>query len=337
MGGNHLNELFRNNLPEIKQHLKYREDPCLFMQERWLAYDANSKKFHNLTPYEYQLDFIKTIHQTNNNIIVHSRQMGVSAMMQLYIAWYVLFNYDKLTVIVSHSLDSGKRILEGIKIILQNYSVDDKKNGEITKTYFHWEDDFLKNSKTELKLKNGCRIKVVSPTADAGCGEAIDFLYIDEAAFIKDFKLIHMSLGMATSCKKDSKMIFTSIPKDNSHFNNLYINSEINKIRLHWSINPIYSTGITEDRDRHSPYQHKSPWFDELIKNRYQNNVKYVEQELECVVNYEEQTSKLKTISLRVNDNLYKRIQLSLNDNDTASDYIRRLIEKDLDNQDYKL
>lgn len=310
----------------IKQHAHYSESPELFMQQRWLTFDSfGTKNYINVKPFEYQTEFIRNIHNINNHIVVKGRQMHITSMMELYIAWYVLFNKNKEVFILSHSTDSAKNILDHIKIILQNYSVND---------IFHWEDDFVKNNKTELELKNGCKIIVKSPTPYVGRGYMTDFLYIDEAAFVKDFEMIYAAMGMAMSCKPDSKTVIASTPKDHSFFNKLFLNSSaegyFNPIRLHWSIHPVYAQGITEDRNRDSPFAYTSPWFEEIFKNIYRGSVNQTQQELDCVVNYQKENNKVKTISLRVDGDLYKKIQDRLNHGESTSDYIRSLVEKDL-------
>jgi len=310
----------------LKQHVAYSKSPSLFMSEKWLAFDVfETKNYKNIKPFDYQLDIIKKFHEIDNHIIVKSRQMHVSSMMALYIAWYVIFNYDKNVAIISHSSESAKRILDQIKIILQNYSVDDT---------FHWQDDFLTNKKTEFKLKNGCRIQAIGPYTDAGKGCAIDFLYFDEAAFIKNFKEIYMGLGMSTSTIKGAKFVIASNPKDNSFFNELFLsageNSYFNPTKLHWSIHPIYSKGIKEE-EADSPFKYSSPWFYKMF-NTFNNDIKTAEQELECVVRYKDEVNKTKTISLRMDMDLHKKLQDKLNPGVSISDYIRTLIEKDLEN-----
>jgi hypothetical protein len=304
---------------DLKQHAAYSKSPELFMQNHFMAFDVFENKRHkNVTPFDYQIEFIRNIHNIDKNIIVKSRQMHVSSMMALYIAWYVIFNYDKNVVIISHSSESTKNILEQIKFILISYSAD----------------NFVTNNKTELRLKNGCRIQAIGPYRDAGRGCAIDFLYIDEAAFIKNFEEIYMGLGMSISSIKGAKFVMASTPKDNSMFNKLFLgageNSYFNPIRLHWSIHPVYSIGITEDDDKESPFQYTSPWFEEFFNNKYRFDISQVEQELDCVVRYQDETNKTKTISLRVDGDLYKKIQGRLNPGESTSDYIRGLIEKDL-------
>ena len=303
----------------LEQHIKYSASPELFMKEKWLTFDAfKTKNYTNVKPFEYQLEVIRNIHTKPNHLVIKSRQMHISSIMELYIAWYVIFNIDKQVFILSHSSAGAKKILEHIKIILKNYSVDDEKDGIVTKTYFHWEDDFVTNNKSELQLSNGCKINVSGPSADAGKGCGIDFLYVDEAAFIKNFESIYAALGMAVCCKKNSKIIIASTPRDNSFFNRLALNvgeGYFNPTRLHWKDHNIYgSTG--------------NSWYGDMCK-MLGNDQKRIDQELECVINYSDNPIKEKTLTLRVSEELHKKMQIKIG-SVSISDYIRRLIERDL-------
>lgn len=318
-----MEQLSKKDLLEKVIH--YTKDPKVFMQEQWFTNDARNKfQYGIINPYEYQLDFIKNINSNKMNLVLKGRQMHVTSMMTLYIAWCVLFRYDKNVLIIAPSSESAKRILEDIKIIIQNYFNFLEKNG-LEK------EDFIINNKLHIKLKNGSTIQARGPSPDAGRGCMIDLLYCDEPAFIKNFDDMWYGLGMCIS-HKEGKAIIASTPSDNSFFNNLCLhakeNSSTNLIKLHWSIHPVYSKDIKKNTDLDSPYEYTSPWFDEMCK-RFNNN-SAIEQELECIVNYKNQTSKSKTISLRIDNELYNKIKSKLKDNESASDYIRNLIEKDL-------
>lgn len=315
----------------LKKHIAYSKSPELFMKEQWLTFNSFNGMNERIDPFDFQIDFIRTIHDVPSNIIVKSRQMTLTSMVELYIAWYVLFNSEKTVAILAISSESGRNILDKIKIILQNYSVQSSEDDDINK-YFHFENDFEKNNKTELILKNKCRIKVLTPSPHAGKGESIDFLYVDEAAFIKDFAHIWTCLGMRLNASKNSKTIIASTPKEDSYFNNIFLGADMklnsfNPIRLHWSIHPEYSKGIKEIN---SPfYQYSSPWFEEIC-SRYGYNNRLIQQEFDCLVKYNEHINKSKTISLRLSQELYKKLEIKLKNN-SVSDYIRELIEKDLD------
>lgn len=306
------------------QHILYSESPELFMKDKWLTFDAfESKTIKNIKPFDYQLDFIKNIHSKNNHIIAKGRQMHVSSMMALYISWYVIFNNDKNVFILSDSAEGSRNILDKVKVILQNYFVSD---------IFHWQDDFIKNSKSELLLKNGCRIIAAAPSITAMRGWAIDFMYIDEAAFIKHFEEIYAASGMYMQCKKDSRFIIASTPKDNSTFNKLFLSagyeSYFNPIKLHWSIHPVYSKDIIEEI-KESPFRYSSPWFYQMFR-MLGEDINATERLINCVVIYKDETSKIKTISLRIDSDLHEKLQAKLKPGVSLSDYIRRLIEKDI-------
>lgn len=321
----------------LKQHLTYSKDPVLFAKEQWLTLDAFDKfQCKIIKPFDYQLDLINNFDKINFNIVAKSRQMHLSSSAALYIAWYVLFNSDKTVGIIAVNSESAQRILERIRMILQHYSVDNEKDGRVTKTYFHWEDDFVINNKREIKLKNGCKIFASSATPDAGKGYSLDFVYIDEAAFIKYYESIFASIIVSSYVKKNSKVIIGSTPNEDSFFNKQFLEASVknnfNPIRLHWSLHPVYSKGIEKNENSIIPTEYISPWAEDFIK-RLNYNTEYIEQELECIVRYKEQSNKSKTISLRISDDLYKKLKVFLKNQNNISDYIRMLIEKDLDSK----
>lgn len=315
-------------MTNLKKHIEYSKDPILFAKECWLTFDAFDKfGCKIIEPFDYQLNLINQFHRIPFNIVAKSRQMHLSSTVALYIAWYVIFNSTKTVGIIGTSSESSKRILDHVRIILQYYSVDN---------VFHWEDDFTKNSKTEIRLKNGCIIKAMPAFADAARGMSYDFLYIDEAAFLKHYEEIFASSLPAISCIAKPKMIIGSTPQDNSIFNKHFLEASVknnfNPILLHWATHPKYSEGLTKNHDSFIPSEYTSPWFENTIKILNYNNSS-IEQEIECIVRYKEQSNKTKTISLRLEEDLYKKIKNSIGNKTKVSDYIRNLIERDLDSR----
>lgn len=311
-------------MKDLEKHLEYAKDPNSFIENCWVGFDITKMQPKHITPFEYQKELIRNIHQIDYNLIVKSRQMHVSTLIGCYIAWYVLFNLDKHVLIIAHNRDSGKRILEQIKTIIHHYDPE----------------SFKINNKTKLELKNGSWIQVTSPFCDAGKGCCIDLLYIDEAAYAKNMDMIWPAVGMALSCNKNSKCIIASSPCDNSWFNKMCLltidgETNFNLTRLHWSLHPIRAKDIQADTTD-SPFEYTSPWL-EKMKQMLNWNEKQIEQELECVINYKDKTSKNKTISLRLSNELYKKIQCKLQSGESISDYIRNLIAKDVGNIGDKL
>jgi predicted HicB family RNase H-like nuclease len=59
-------------------------------------------------------------------------------------------------------------------------------------------------------------------------------------------------------------------------------------------------------------------------------DINATERLINCVVIYKDETSKIKTISLRIDSDLHEKLQAKLKPGVSLSDYIRSLIEKDI-------
>lgn len=251
--------------------------------------------------------------------------MHVSSMMSLYMAWYAIFHPNKTIVIFGNTLSGSIRILEHIRWILQMYSVDDEKDGFVKNTYFIWEDEFVKNNKKEIALRNGSRIIAMAPSKNAGRGERIDLLYIDEAAFMKDLLSFYMGLAPCVY-EKDGKIIIASSPKENSTFNDIYLKNKESSIFLHWIMHPEYSKESTQTEDG----KVTSPWYEDACK-MFGHDKKRIKEELDCVVANTESihtvNTNTKTISIRISEVTYNQLNEL---HGVTSDYIRKLIEDDL-------
>jgi hypothetical protein len=316
MGSNHMNDTF-DEMSQLKKHMQYKEDPLLFINEHWFGMSSEGWQYKKITPFKYQESIIEEINILPMTFIASSRQMGITNLMCAYIAWYTIFNQDKTILIISHNSDGAQRTLKNIKTILESY---------IIKGVFDFEEDCLINNKKEIGLSNGCKIKAKGASVDACKGEGIDFLFIDQAAFMKDFENLWMAVGITLSCNKNSKAVIASTPNDNSYFNKMcidicnkysdeseYPNRMPHLLRLTWDMHP--------KRDK--------AWYDNqcLMMN---HNQKLIGEELDCIINYKDKSTNDKTISLRITGDLHRKVQIKIG-NDSLSDYIRGLIEKDLE------
>lgn len=298
----------------LKDYIRHSKSPVVFMEDSWIGLDVfdgwTPKK---LKPFEFQKDFIKKIHEQHLSVVVQSRQMHLTSMMALYVAWTLLFVPEQSMMVVTHNNDSAKRFASIVKLIIDLYVVDGRETIKSIEN----------QTQTRLTMCNKSRLSVITPSAQAGRGERLDFLYIDNAAFMKNMEEIWMALGMALN-PTNGKIVLSSTPKDDSWFNNIYLQNEHVSIKLHWSIHPVYNIEIKKDDDL--IYEFTSPWFEEQ-KTKLYNYQKAIEQEFECLVKYKEKTNKNKTISLRISEDLLKKILIIKGETESTSDYIRRLIE----------
>lgn len=129
-----------------------------------------------LVPYAPQSDLIKAINLQHYILVLKSRQIGISTIIQAYSAWLATFFDNVVIGIVSKD---GKEATDFARFIRGMIEKLPKWMGAI----------FDKKTEQSFILTNGAKVYVspVNPNAPEKTlrGKAITFLVIDEAAFIK--------------------------------------------------------------------------------------------------------------------------------------------------------
>jgi len=130
----------------------------------------------NLNPYKPQSDLIKLINSEHYVLVLKSRQIGISTIIQAYSAWLATFFDNVVIGVVSKD---GKEATDFARFI----------RGMIEKLPKWMGAKFDKKTEQSFILTNGAKVYVspVNPNAPEKTlrGKAITFLVIDEAAFIK--------------------------------------------------------------------------------------------------------------------------------------------------------
>ncbi len=129
-----------------------------------------------LNPYKPQSELIKTINRDHYVLVLKSRQIGISTIIQAYSAWLVTFFDNVVIGVVSKD---GKEATDFARFI----------RGMCEKLPKWMGVTFEKKTEQSFILTNGAKVYVspVNPNAPEKTlrGKAITFLVIDEAAFIK--------------------------------------------------------------------------------------------------------------------------------------------------------
>lgn len=300
-------------MENIKRHLEYKESFELFAMNEFYTFTPFG--FNKVEPYEFQLELIKEVQDHQFNLIVQSRQVGISTLLALYIAWYIMFNEEKNVFILSNHSSISQKTLDKVIHILKNYSLKD---------CFDFEQEVKKRSKGVLELKNYSRVFAKASTVDAVKSHVIDLLVIDCAAFINKLKDI-LQCAFPNISTNEPKIIISSTPQKNSHFNKMVLsyeddnqskeNSYINVTYLPWT--------ILKNRDE--------AWLNRMSV-ALNNDQEKINEEFNCVVKSEEHDQKTKTISLRLTNKLLFDIKRKIEEEGSISDYVRNLILKDLEN-----
>lgn len=141
-----------------------------------------------------------------NDILSHN-----TICSAIFIAWYIVFNFDKNALILANKGATTKEILDKTKVILGHLP-------------FFIKPGVLKNDVFEMKFDNGCRIVGQTTTGKAGIGFTIHLLFLDEFAHVhKNFvNSFYENVYPTLSSSKVSRIIITSTPNGYNLFYNIY-------------------------------------------------------------------------------------------------------------------
>jgi len=155
----------------IEEYLKCKKDFIYFISKYiYLELPGGDIK---INPYDKQKELLNLIHQHHYTIVLKSRQIGISTIVQAYVCWLVIFHDNAVVGIVSKD---GKESTDFARFIM----------GFIEKLPNWMQPKFTKRTERTFILKNGskCYATPVDPKAPSKClrGKSVTFLVIDEAA-----------------------------------------------------------------------------------------------------------------------------------------------------------
>lgn len=204
-------------------------DPIYFMK-KYVKIQHPLRGTINFDLYEFQEETLKTLVTKDKNIILKSRQMGISTLVAAYSLWLMVFHNDKNIRCISINQETSKEIVTRVRFANDNLPgwLKVKDAGE--------------NNRLSLRLTNGSQIKAESSAGTAGRSAALSLLIIDEAAFIDNIEEIWLSAQYTLST--GGKAIILSTPNGvGNFFHTMWVDAEAKKnefttIRLPWHLHP---------------------------------------------------------------------------------------------------
>jgi intein/homing endonuclease len=211
--------------------------------------------------FPFQEKTLQDLHDYNFNIILKSRQMGISTLVAAYSLWLMIFHKDKNILIISLKQDVAKEIITKVRFANDNLPTWLKIKCE-------------EDNRLSLKFENGSQIRATSTTKKSGVSLALSLLIIDEAGLIDEAEDLWTSAQPTLST--GGRAIILSTPRGiGNWFHKMWIGSEENNdgktgkngfhpIKLPWDLHP--------ERD--------SEW--RRIEGEKQGNPKKAAQEFDC-------------------------------------------------------
>ena len=204
------------------------EDPIYFMK-KYVKIQHPVRGTCNFDLYPFQEEALTDLVENSLNIILKSRQMGISTLTAAYSLWLMTFFTDKNILIISITQETAKEIVTKVRFANDNLPAWLKVQ-------------CVEDNRLSLRLKNGSQIKAVSSAGTAGRSAALSVLIIDEAAFIDNIEEIWLSSQYTLST--GGRAIILSTPNGvGNFFHKTWVAAEagenkFNTIRLPWNLHP---------------------------------------------------------------------------------------------------
>jgi len=211
-----------------EEYLKCAQDPAHFMKKYChIQHPQRGRIIFNLYPFQE-----KVLHLWRDNpydIILKSRQLGISTLVAGYSLWLMLFQKDKNVLCIATKQETAKNMVTKVKFMFENLPSWLKIPAE-------------ENNKLTLRLSNGSQVKAVSAAGDAGRSEAVSLLIIDEAAFIDGISEIWASAQQTLATGGGAIVLSTPFGTGN-WFHQTWVKAEAGEndflpIKLPWYVHP---------------------------------------------------------------------------------------------------
>jgi hypothetical protein len=258
---------------KMLEFAKCAKDPVYYMNTYGHVFNAKERMVTQMTCFEYQNDCLRNFHEYQNNIILKSRQTGLSVITAGYVAWRLLFRYDEKILIIANDGAGAIRFLETVKQFIEHTPIWLKP------------DEILQDNTKKISFSNNSYAEAKASSPNAGRGDSLTMLVLDETAFIKDDDAIWMGAGMALSAT-GGKCIMISTPNGTS---GLYYktwretingDSDFHGQTVHWTENPNSAEGLEYKKDANGNDVPWSPWYESQCKRLTWDSVQ-IAQELD--------------------------------------------------------
>jgi hypothetical protein len=233
------------SLKEIiaEEYRKCGADPIYFMKKYCVIQHPVRGKipFHL---YPFQEECLTDFKDNRFNIILKSRQLGLSTLSAGFILWKMLFNQDFNALVIATKVTVAKNLVEKVRVMHDLLPVWLRDGGNSS----------VEDNKLSLKLKNGSQVKAIASSPDAGRSEALSLLVVDEAAFIRDIDEIWLS-AQSTLSTGGSAVILSTPNGVGNFFHKTWVAGEagqngFNCINLHWTVHPERNQAWRDEQTR---------------------------------------------------------------------------------------
>ena len=214
---------------QVKEIIKCGKDPNYFFKN-YLKIQHPVRGLIPFQMYPFQEECVEEFNEHRFNIILKSRQLGISTLTAAYSVWMAIFKKEKNILIIATKLKVAQNFIIKVKTMIRSLP--------------KWLllPEIVSNNKQEIMFSHGSQIKAIPTSDDAGRSEALSLLIIDEAAFVRNFDTIWT--GIYPTISTGGRVVILSTPNGvGGQYHKLYTEAEagineFNPIKLMWDVHP---------------------------------------------------------------------------------------------------
>ena len=223
-----------------REYLKCADNPQHFMKKYCVIQHPKKGKI-KFALYDYQETMLDEFTSKRYNIILKSRQLGISTLSAGYSLWMMLFHQDKNILVIATGKDTAKNLVTKVRVMYDGLPSWLKTQVDET-------------NKLSLRFANGSQIKAIASNESAGRSEALSLLILDEAAFIDKVDVIWTAAQQTLATGGDCIALSTPNGVGN-WFHKQWVGAEdgtneFNTIRLHWTNHPDRDQTWRDEQDK---------------------------------------------------------------------------------------
>ena len=207
LGNSHLKKVQEQIewTPELlKEYAKCADDPVYFSKQ-YIKIVHVDRGLVPFDMYDYQKEICDKIFRSRRVAVLTARQSGKTTTAVAVILHYILFNEFKTVAILANKGDASREVMARVKLAYEALPKWLQQGIE------EW-------NKGNIELENGCKVLAGTTSSSAIRGKSINFLYLDEVAFIEGYDEFFASVYPTISSGESTKLLMTSTPNGLNHF-----------------------------------------------------------------------------------------------------------------------
>jgi len=214
---------------QVKEIIKCGKEPNYFFKN-YLKIQHPVRGLISFDTYPFQDECVDDFLDHRFNIVLKSRQLGLSTLVAAYAVWMAIFQREKNILIIATKLAVAQNFITKVKTMIRSLP--------------KWLmlPEIVANNKQMIQFSHGSQIKAIPTSEDAGRSEALSLLIVDEAAFVRNFDTIWT--GIYPTISTGGRVIILSTPNGvGGQYHKLYVDAaaglnEFNAINLPWDVHP---------------------------------------------------------------------------------------------------